>query len=108
MHKVRASSSHVGPVKTLGLLRDGEEQSVPVTLDVLLADQMLKTFLGEPGVPKPKLPSQALVNFGVETAAITRPSSAPGIISVRSNKVSSFPVLPLAARPLTTTSAQER
>jgi hypothetical protein len=25
-------------------------------------------FLGEPGVPKPKLRSQALVNFGLETA----------------------------------------
>jgi serine protease Do len=60
-----------GTTAPLGVLRDGKEQSVLVTLGALPSSQMLKTFLGQPGVPQPKLPSQAVVNFGLETAAVT-------------------------------------
>lgn len=44
---------------------------MPVTLTGLPANQSLGTFLGEPGVPKPKLSPEATANFGLEMAAIT-------------------------------------
>jgi hypothetical protein len=40
---------------------------VPVTL----TGGWYGTFLGEPGAPKPKLPLEATVNFGLQMEAIT-------------------------------------
>ena len=60
-----------GTTVILGVLRGGNEEIVPVTLTGLPANKSYGTFLGEPGVAKPKLPPQALVNFGLEIAAIT-------------------------------------
>ncbi len=55
----------------LSILREGKEQTVPVTLTDLPANQSYGTFLGGAGVPKPDIPPAALVNFGLEFAAIT-------------------------------------
>jgi serine protease Do len=60
-----------GTSVSLGILRDGAEQTVPVTLGGIPANQAYPTFLGQPGVPKPKLPPEATTNFGLEMAAIT-------------------------------------
>ncbi len=60
-----------GTTVPLGLVRGGKEELVPVTLTGLPANQSYGTFLGEPGVAKPKLPPEALANFGLEMAAIT-------------------------------------
>jgi serine protease Do len=60
-----------GTSVTLGVLRGGSEQSLPVTLAGLPANQSYPTFLGQPGVPKPKLPPEATTNFGLEMAAVT-------------------------------------
>jgi serine protease Do len=60
-----------GTTVVLGVLRDGKQQLVPVTLTGLPANQSYGTFLGEPGVPKPELPPEATTNFGLQMAAIT-------------------------------------
>ncbi len=60
-----------GTIVLLGVLRDGNQQTVPVTLAERPANQMMETFLGQPGVPKPELPPEARVNFGLQMAAIT-------------------------------------
>ncbi len=60
-----------GTAVGLVVLRGGTEQTVPVTLIGLPAGQSYSTFLGQPGVPKPKLPPEATTNFGLEMAAVT-------------------------------------
>jgi S1-C subfamily serine protease len=60
-----------GTTVALGIVRRGTEQTIHVTLAGLPANQPLQTFLGEPGVPKPELPPEALANFGLQFAAIT-------------------------------------
>ncbi len=60
-----------GTSLALGVLRGGTEQTVPVTLAGLPGNQSYPTFLGQPGVPKPKLPPEATTNFGLEMATIT-------------------------------------
>jgi serine protease Do len=60
-----------GTTVPLGIVRDGNEDTLSVTLAEFPPNQMLKTFLGEPGVPKPDLPPEASVNFGLQMAAVT-------------------------------------
>jgi serine protease Do len=60
-----------GTTVLLGIVRGGATQTLTVTLAGLPAGQSLQVFLGEPGVPKPQLPPDALVNFGLELAALT-------------------------------------
>jgi serine protease Do len=60
-----------GTVIELGVIRNGTQQTVPVTIAGLPAGQSFQTFLGQPGVAKPALPSEATTNFGLEMAAIT-------------------------------------
>jgi serine protease Do len=55
----------------LVVIRGGSERTVPVTVAGLPAGQLLQTFLGQPGVPKPALPPEATTNFGLEMSAIT-------------------------------------
>jgi len=56
---------------TLGVWRDGKKENIPVTLAALPANASLPTFLGGGGVPKPVIPPEALVNFGLQMSAIT-------------------------------------
>ncbi len=60
-----------GTTVMLGVLRDGTQQRVRVTLTEVPDYALYGTFLGEPGAPKPKLPSEATTNFGLRMAAIT-------------------------------------
>ncbi len=60
-----------GTTVMLGVLRDGTQQMVPVTLIALPDYRLEGTFLGEPGAPKPQLPPEATTNFGLQMAAIT-------------------------------------
>jgi serine protease Do len=60
-----------GATVTLGVVRDGQVQKVPVTLAELPANETYGTFLGEAGIAKPNIPADALVNFGLQMAALT-------------------------------------
>ena len=60
-----------GTTVMLGILRDGAQQTVPVTLTAVPDYALYGTFLGEPGAPKPDLPPLAKINFGLRMAAIT-------------------------------------
>jgi serine protease Do len=60
-----------GTEVTLGVVRDGKVQKVPVTLGELPAHETYGTFLGEAGIAKPDIPASALVNFGLQLAALT-------------------------------------
>jgi serine protease Do len=60
-----------GTTVTLGVVRDGQVQKVPVTLGELPANQTYGIFLGEAGIAKPNVPANALVNFGLQMAALT-------------------------------------
>lgn len=60
-----------GTTVMLGILRDGTQQTVPVTLTEVPDYGFYGTFLGEPGAPKPELPPEARINFGLRMAAIT-------------------------------------
>lgn len=60
-----------GTTVMLGILRDGTQQTVPVTLTAVPDYGLYGTFLGEPGAPKPDLPPAAKANFGLRMAAIT-------------------------------------
>ncbi|HET7882847.1 MAG TPA: trypsin-like peptidase domain-containing protein [Acetobacteraceae bacterium] len=61
------------PDKTvrLGILRGGQQMEVPVTLVELPPNQTYGSFLNEPAVPKPDLPPEAFVDFGLLVASIT-------------------------------------
>lgn len=59
-----------GTTVDLVVVRGGTEQTVPVTLAGTPSGQSYRTFLGQPGVPKPELPPEATTNFGLEMAAI--------------------------------------
>jgi serine protease Do len=60
-----------GTTVTLGIIRDGMRQSVPVTLTAVPNYALYGTFLGEPGAPKPELPPEAKIDFGLRMATIT-------------------------------------
>lgn len=60
-----------GTTVALGVWRGGVAQTVHVTLAGLPADESYGVFLGAPGVAKPELRPEALVNFGLELSAIT-------------------------------------
>ncbi len=60
-----------GTAVSLGVWRDGTAQTIHVTLVGLPANESYSTFLGQPGVAKPELRPEALVNFGLEMAAIS-------------------------------------
>ena len=60
-----------GTTVRLGILRDGTQQMVPVTVTEAPKEGWYGTFLGEPGAPKPELPPAATANFGLQMAAIT-------------------------------------
>jgi serine protease Do len=60
-----------GTTVMLGVLRDGTQQMVPVTLTEVPNYTVYGTFLGAPGAPKPELPREATTNFGLQMAAIT-------------------------------------
>jgi S1-C subfamily serine protease len=56
---------------TLGILRDGTVEQVPVTLSDLPPGVSYGTFLGGAGVTKPVIPPDALVNFGLHVPALS-------------------------------------
>jgi serine protease Do len=60
-----------GTTVMLGILRDGTQQTLPVTLIAVPDYALYGTFLGEPGAPKPDLPPEAKINFGLRMAAVT-------------------------------------
>lgn len=60
-----------GETVKVGVWRDGKEDIVPVTLVDLPAGWSLPVFLGGAGNPKPDLPPEARVNFGLQLSAIT-------------------------------------
>jgi serine protease Do len=60
-----------GETVKLGVWRDGKQDSVPITLADLPAGWSLPVFLGGAGNPKPDLPPEASVNFGLQLSAIT-------------------------------------
>jgi serine protease Do len=60
-----------GATVMLGVLRDGTQQMLPVTLTAVPNIELYGTFLSEPGTPKPALPPEATSNFGLQMAAIT-------------------------------------
>jgi serine protease Do len=60
-----------GATVMLGVLRDGTQQMLPVTLTAAPNIELYGTFLSEPGTPKPALPPEATSNFGLQMAAIT-------------------------------------
>ena len=59
-----------GTTIMLGVLRDGTQLMVPVTLTEVPNYMAYGTFLGAPGAPKPELPPEATTNFGLQMAAI--------------------------------------
>jgi serine protease Do len=60
-----------GTTVMVSILRDGTQQTLPVTLIAVPDYALYGTFLGEPGAPKPDLPPEAKMNFGLRMAAIT-------------------------------------
>jgi serine protease Do len=56
---------------TLGVWRDGKQESLAVTLADLPAGQNLPVFLGTGEVKKPPIPPEALVNFGLQLSPVT-------------------------------------
>jgi serine protease Do len=60
-----------GETAQVGVWRDGKQDTIPVTLADLPAGWSLPVFLGGAGNPKPDLPPEALVNFGLQLSAIT-------------------------------------
>ena len=60
-----------GETVKLGVWRDGKQDYIPITLADLPASWSLPAFLGGAGNPKPDLPPEALVNFGLQLSAIT-------------------------------------
>jgi serine protease Do len=60
-----------GKTVKLGLWRDGKQESMPITLADLPKGWSLPEFLGGAGNPKPDLPPEALVNFGLQLSAVT-------------------------------------
>ncbi len=60
-----------GETVKLGVWRDGKQDTIPVTLADLPAGWSLPVFLGGAGNPKPDLPPEAFVNFGLQLSAIT-------------------------------------
>jgi serine protease Do len=63
--------TNAGTTVKVGVWRNGKEDIVPVTLVDLPAGWSLPAFLGGAGNPKPNLPPEALVNFGLKLSAIT-------------------------------------
>jgi serine protease Do len=63
--------SGAGETVRVGVWRDGKQETIPVTLVDLPAGWSLPVFLGGAGNPKPDLPPEALVNFGLQLSAIT-------------------------------------
>jgi serine protease Do len=63
--------SSPGTMVTLDVWRDGKAEKVSVTFADLPANQSYGTFLGGAGVPKPDLPPNTFINFGLEMAAVT-------------------------------------
>ncbi len=51
--------------------RDGKQDDTPVKLADLLAGWSLHAFRGGGGIPKPDLPPEATINFGLQLSAIT-------------------------------------
>jgi serine protease Do len=60
-----------GETVRVGIWRDGKQDYVPITLADLPAGWSLPVFLGGAGNPKPDLPPEAFVNFGLQLSAIT-------------------------------------
>ena len=60
-----------GETVHVGIWRDGKPDIVPVTLADLPPGWSLPVFLGGTGIPKPDLPPEAFVNFGLQLSAIT-------------------------------------
>jgi serine protease Do len=60
-----------GTTVKLGVVHDSKLQTVPVTLGELPANENYGTFLGEGGIAKPNIPPDALVNFGLQMAALS-------------------------------------
>jgi serine protease Do len=60
-----------GETAQVGVWRDGKQDTIPVTLTDLPAGWSLPVFLGGAGNPKPDLPPEAFVNFGLQLSAIT-------------------------------------
>jgi serine protease Do len=60
-----------GETAQVGVWRDGKQDTIPVTLADLPAGWSLPVFLGGAGNPKPDLPPEAFVNFGLQLSAIT-------------------------------------
>ncbi|HEY6434153.1 MAG TPA: trypsin-like peptidase domain-containing protein [Acetobacteraceae bacterium] len=60
-----------GTTVALGIWRGGTQQTEHVTLAALPPGHSYPTFLGQPGVAKPELRPEALVNFGLQLEAIT-------------------------------------
>ncbi len=59
-----------GTTVKLGVWRNGTQNDIPVTLADLPPGWSLPVFLGGGGVPKPDIPAEALVNYGLEMAPI--------------------------------------
>lgn len=64
-------TSAPGATVSLRVLRGGVPQDIAVTLTELPPNQSYGTFLDDPGVAKPDIPADALVNFGLELASMT-------------------------------------
>jgi serine protease Do len=60
-----------GETVKLGIWRDGKQDYVSITLVDLPAGWSLPVFLGGAGNPKPDLPPEAFVNFGLQLSAAT-------------------------------------
>jgi serine protease Do len=60
-----------GETVKLGVWRDGRQDFIPVTLADMPAGWSLPIFLGGAGNPKPELPPEASVNFGLQLSEIT-------------------------------------
>ena len=65
---VRAKPDNAVP---LGVLREGRQMTVSVTLAELPPNQTYGTFLNDPATPKPDLPPEAFVDFGLLVRALT-------------------------------------
>jgi serine protease Do len=60
-----------GETVKVGVWRDGKQDVVPIALADLPKGWSLPVFLGGAGNPKPDLPPEAFVNFGLQLSAIT-------------------------------------
>ena len=60
-----------GKTVTLTAWRDGKQDEIPVVLTDLPAGRSLPVYLGGGGTPRPDIPPEALVNFGLQLSSIT-------------------------------------